>query len=75
MEETKDVIIFDAIHGNIRIPPLCRLIIDTPQFDRYFKMGNLIICNFRQIAMDKTIRIDTLCLSQCQTHKVIFTAC
>ena len=33
-EEEKETIIFDAIHGNIRVPPICRLLIDTPQFNR-----------------------------------------
>ncbi|XP_023347595.1 deoxynucleoside triphosphate triphosphohydrolase SAMHD1 [Eurytemora carolleeae] len=30
----KNMFINDAIHGHIKIPGICRAVIDTPQFDR-----------------------------------------
>ena len=47
-EKTSDAItIMDNIHGYIKVHPLCRLIMDTPQFVRYkvVLITNLIIYN------------------------------
>lgn len=58
-EGEKETRIFDAIHNcYIRVPPLCRLIIDTPQFDRY---NGLIFVKYNKWQKPSHIQwIDTL---------------